>query len=98
MGWVICDFWPFLLLPHVSSEMPIEVRNNMSFASRMQFEVLRRALCVQQARTNVFEWKFWERAAQDPKMTCYLRGCESEDLRNYSTCEHPDTHFFAARA
>ena len=25
MGWAICDFWPFLLLPHFSSEMPMFV-------------------------------------------------------------------------
>ena len=40
----------------------------------MQFEVLRRALRVQQACPSVvFDWKkFWEKAAQDPKMTTYL--------------------------
>ena len=50
-----------------------EIRNNMAYASQMQFEVLRRALWVQQAQPQtVFNWQFWERAAQDPKMTSYL--------------------------
>ena len=50
-----------------------EIRNNMAYASQMQFEVLRRALWVQQAQPQtVFKWQFWERAAQDPKMTSYL--------------------------
>ena len=45
-----------------------EIRNNMAYASQMQFEVLRRALWVQQAHPQtVFNWQFWERAAQDPK-------------------------------
>ena len=40
-----------------------EIRN-MAYASQMQFEVLRRALCVQQAHPDtVFNWQFWERAA-----------------------------------
>ena len=50
-----------------------EVRNNMAYASQMQFEVLRRALWVQQTHPQtVFNWQFWERAAHDPKMTSYL--------------------------
>ena len=50
-----------------------EIRNNMAYASQMQFEVLRRALWVQQAKPQtVFDWKFWEKAAHDPKMTAYL--------------------------
>ena len=50
-----------------------EIRNNMAYASQMQFEVLRRALWVQQAHPDtVFNWQFWERAAHDPKMTSYL--------------------------
>ena len=45
----------------------------MAHASQMQFEVLRRALWVQQAHPDtVFNWQFWERAAHDPKMTTYL--------------------------
>ena len=50
-----------------------EIRNNMAYASQMQFEVLRRALWVQQAHPQtVFNWQFWERAEHDPKMTSYL--------------------------
>ena len=50
-----------------------EIRNNMAYASQMQFEVLRRALLVQQAKPQtVFDWKLWEKAANDPKMTAYL--------------------------
>ena len=38
-----------------------EIRNNMAYASQMQFEVLRRALWVQQARPQtVFNWQFWK--------------------------------------
>ena len=68
-----------------------EIRNNMAYASHMQFEVLRRALWVQQAQPQtVFNWQFWERAAQDPKMTSYLshgvkaKMCE----RDYSICQY----------
>ena len=36
MGWAICDFWPFLLLPHFSSEMPIfTVRNTHGPPNRL---------------------------------------------------------------
>ena len=50
-----------------------EIRNNMAYASQMQFEVLRRALWAQQAKPQtIFNWQFWERAAHDPKMTAYL--------------------------
>ena len=50
-----------------------EIRNNMAYASQMQFEALRRALWVQQAQPQtVFDWKFWEKAARNPKMTAYL--------------------------
>ena len=50
-----------------------EVCNNMAYASQMQFEVLRRALWAQQAQPNiVFVWKFWEKVAQNPKMSAYL--------------------------
>ena len=50
-----------------------EIRNNMAYASQMQFKVLRRALWVQQAKPQtVFDWRFWEKAAHDPKMTAYL--------------------------
>ena len=41
-----------------------EIRNHMAYASQMHFEVLRRALWVQQARPQtVFNWQFWEKAA-----------------------------------
>ena len=50
-----------------------EIRNNVAYASQMQFEVTRRALWVQQAKPQtVFNWQVWERAARDPKMTAYL--------------------------
>ena len=50
-----------------------EVRNNMAYAKQMQFEVLRRALWVQQAQPQtVFDWKLCEKAARDPKTTTYL--------------------------
>ena len=36
-----------------------EIRNNMAYASQVQFEVVRRALWVQQAKPQtVFDWKF----------------------------------------
>ena len=58
-----------------------EIRNNMAYASQMQFEVLRRALWVQQAHPQtVFDWKFWEKAASDPEMTTSQSWCESEDV------------------
>ena len=54
-----------------------EIRNNMAYASQMQFEMLRRALWVQQARPQtVFNWPLWEKATQDPKQSW----CESEDV------------------
>ena len=50
-----------------------EIRNKMAYASQMQFEVLRRALWAQQAQPQTtFDWKFWEKAAKDPKTTAYL--------------------------
>ena len=51
-----------------------EIRNNMAYASQMQFEVLKRALRAQQAKPQTtFNWQFWERAAHDPKMTAYFK-------------------------
>ena len=57
-----------------------EIRNNMAYASQMQFEVLRRALWAQQAKPQTaFDWKFRERAARDPKMTaCLNRGVKAK--------------------
>ena len=66
-----------------------KIRNNMAYASQMQFEVVRRALWVQQAKPRtMFDWKFWEKAAHDPKMTTYLnhgvkaKMCETTPLVN----------------
>ena len=67
-----------------------ELRNNMSYASQMQFEVLRRALCGpnQPQPQTIFDWMFWEKAARDPKMTAYLnhgvkaKMCEATPLVN----------------
>ena len=58
----------------------MEVRNNLAKASQIQFEVLRRALWAQQARPNVvFDWKFGEKAVQDPKMTsCLTQGAKAK--------------------
>ena len=81
-----------------------EIRNNMAYASQMQFEVLRRALWVQQAKPQtVFDWKFWERASRDPKMTAYLnhgakaKMCETTRMSSMETsaersiCGHQGT-------
>ena len=59
-----------------------EIRNNIAYASQMQFEVLRRALWAQQARPQtVFNWQFWEKAAHDPKDDRKSQSCcESEDV------------------
>ena len=67
-----------------------EVRNNMAYASQMQFEALRRALWAQQPQPNiVFDWKFWEKAAQDPKMSAYLHhGVKAKMCEGYPVCEH----------
>ena len=67
-----------------------EIRNNMAYAShKIQFEVLRRALRVQQAQPQkIFDWKFWEKTARDPTMTAYLnhgvkaRMCETTPFVN----------------
>ena len=46
---------------HWRTMTKFEIRNNMAYASQMQFEVLRRALWVQQAKPQtVFNGKFWE--------------------------------------
>ena len=58
-----------------------EIRDNMAYASQMQFEVLQRALWAQQAKPQtIFNWQFWVRAAHDPKMTASHSWCESEDV------------------
>ena len=72
----------------------------MAYATQMQFEVLRRALWVQQARPQtVFNWQFWEKAAQDPKMTAYIsimvkaKMCETTPFVNTV-----GAHYVASRA
>ena len=57
-----------------------EIRNNMAYASQVQFEVLQRALWAQQAQPQtVFDWKCWEKAVRDPKTTAYLnRGVKAK--------------------
>ena len=77
-----------------------EIRNNMAYASQMQFEVLRRALWVQQAHPDtVFNWQFWERAAQDPKMTPYLsRGVKAKMCETIPFVNSVGTQYMASRA
>ena len=44
---------------HWRTVTKFEIRNSTAYASQMQFEVLRRALWVQQAKhQTVFDWKF----------------------------------------
>ena len=78
-----------------------EVRNNMAYASQMQFEVLRRALCHNKQNLKPsFDWKFWEKAARDPKMTTYL----NQGVKRRRMCETTPfvntvgTQYIAARA
>ena len=77
-----------------------EIRNNMAYASQMQFEVLRRALWVQQAQPQtVFNWQFWERAAQDPKMTSYLtHGVKAKMCETTPFVNTVGAHYVASRA
>ena len=77
-----------------------EIRNNMAYASQMQFEVLRRALWVQQAHPDtVFNWQFWERAAQDPKMTSYLfHGVKAKMYETTPFVNSVGTQYIASRA
>ena len=77
-----------------------EVRNNMANTSHIQFEVLRHALWEQRAQPQiVFNWQFWEKAAQDPKLTTYLhhgvkaKMCEATPFMN-----SVGTQYIAARA
>ena len=77
-----------------------EIRNNMAYASQMQFEVLRRALWVQQAHPDtVFNWQLWERAAQDPKMTSYLsNGVKAKMCETTPFVNSVGTQYIASRA
>ena len=72
----------------------------MAYASQMQFEVLRRALWVQQAYPDtVFNWQFWERAAQDPKMTSYLsHGVKAKMCETTPFVNSVGTQYIASRA
>ena len=72
----------------------------MAYASQMQFEVLRRALWVQQAHPDtVFNWQFWERAAQDPKMTSYLsHGVKAKMCETIPFVNSVGTQYIASRA
>ena len=77
-----------------------EIRNNMAYAGQMQFEVLRRALWVQQAHPDtIFNWQFWERAAQDPKMTSYLtHGAKAKMCETTPFVNSVGTQYVASRA
>ena len=77
-----------------------EIRNNMAYASQMQFEVLRRPLWAQQAQPQaVFNWQFWERAAQDPKMTSYLtHGVKAKMCETTPFVNTVGAHYAASRA
>ena len=77
-----------------------EIRNNMAYASQMQFEVLRRALWVQQAHPDtVFNWQFWESAAHDPKMTSYLsHGVKAKMCETIPFVNSVGAQYIASRA
>ena len=77
-----------------------EIRNNMAYASQMQFEVLRRALWVQQAQPQmIFDWKFWEKAARDPKMASYLNhGVKAKMCEATLFVNSVGSQYIAARA
>ena len=72
----------------------------MAYASQMQFEVLRRALWVQQAHPDtVFNWQFWESAAHDPKMTSYLsHGVKAKMCETIPFVNSVGTQYIASRA
>ena len=77
-----------------------KIRNNMACASQMQLEVLRRALWVQQARPQtVFNWQFWDKAAQGPKMTAYLNhGVKAQMCETTPFVNTVGAHYVASRA
>ena len=72
----------------------------LAYVSQMQFEALRHALLVQQAKPNVvFGWKVWERTAQDPKMTYYLnQGVKAKLCEAIPFVNTLGTQYIAARA
>ena len=42
---------------------------------------------------TVFNWQFWERAAQDPKMTSYLtHGVKEKMVVRHSICQSVGAH------
>ena len=77
-----------------------EIRNKMAYASQMQFEVLRRALLVQQAQPQtVLNWQFWERAAHDPKMTAYVtHGVKAKVCETTPFVNTVGAHYVASKA
>ena len=85
---------------HWKTMTEVRSRNNMAYASQMQFEVLRRALWAQQAQPQtVFDWKFWEKAARDPKMTAYLNhGVKAKMCETTPYVNSVGTQYIAARA
>ena len=78
----------------------VRIRDNMAYANQMQFEVLRRALWVQEAQPQtVFDWKFWEKAARDPKMTAYLNhGVKAKMRETTPYVNSVGAQYIAARA
>ena len=77
-----------------------EILNNMAYASQMQFEVLRRALWVEQPHPDtIFNWQFWERAAHDPKMTSSLtHGVKAKMCETTPFVNSVGTQYIASRA
>ena len=77
-----------------------EIRNNMAYASEVQFEVLRRALWAQQAQPQtIFDWQFWEKAARDPKMTAYLNhGVKAKMCETNPFVNNVGSQYVASRA
>ena len=77
-----------------------EIRHNMAYASQMQFEVLRLALWSQQAQPQtVFDWKFREKAARDPRMTAYLnQGVNAKMCETTPFVNSVESQYVAARA
>ena len=57
-----------------------EIRNNMAYASQMQFEVLRRALWANELEPQtVFNWQVLGEGGHDPK-SISQSWCEGEDV------------------
>ena len=77
-----------------------EVINNLAYANQRQLEVLRRALWVQQAQPQtIFDWKFWEKAARDPKMSTYLNQAVKAKMRETTPFVNAvGTQYIATRA